>query len=59
MTMSRVAGPASLVLTAAVARRYFIDGKSRIEIADEFAMSRFKVARLLTLARSMGLEVAE
>jgi DNA-binding transcriptional regulator LsrR (DeoR family) len=55
MTMSPVAGPASLVLTAAVARRYFIDGKSRIEIADEFGMSRFKVARLLTLARSMGL----
>lgn len=55
MTMDRVAGPASLVLTAAVARRYFIDGKSRIEIANEFGMSRFKVARLLTLARSMGL----
>jgi DNA-binding transcriptional regulator LsrR (DeoR family) len=55
MTMDRVAGPASLVLTAAVARRYFIDGKSRIEIADELGMSRFKVARLLTLARSMGL----
>jgi DNA-binding transcriptional regulator LsrR (DeoR family) len=55
MTTDRVAGPASLVLTAAVARRYFIDGKSRIEIANEFGMSRFKVARLLTLARSMGL----
>lgn len=55
MTMDRVAGPASLVLTAAVARRYFIDGKSRVEIANEFGMSRFKVARLLTLARSMGL----
>jgi DNA-binding transcriptional regulator LsrR (DeoR family) len=55
MTVDRVSGPASLVLTAAVARRYFIDGKSRIEIADEFGMSRFKVARLLTLARSTGL----
>jgi DNA-binding transcriptional regulator LsrR (DeoR family) len=55
MTVDRVSGPASLVLTAAVARRYFIDGKSRIEIADEFGMSRFKVARLLTFARSSGL----
>lgn len=53
--MARVSGPASLVLTAAVARRYFIDGKSRIEIADEFGLSRFTVARLLTHARSTGI----
>ena len=48
-------GPAQLVLTASVARRYYVDGKSKIEIADEFALSRFKVARLLDSARTSGL----
>ena len=47
-------GPAQLVLTASVARRYYLDGKSKIEIADEFKLSRFKVARLLDDARSSG-----
>src|SRR5919199_5557101 len=50
-----VVGPAHLVLTASVARRYYLDGKSKIEIADEFKLSRFKVARLLEDARSSGL----
>lgn len=48
-------GPARLVLTASVARRYYLDGRSKIEIAEEFALSRFKVARLLEDARSSGL----
>jgi DNA-binding transcriptional regulator LsrR (DeoR family) len=48
-------GPAELVLTASVARRYFLEGKSKIEIADEFGLSRFKVARLIETARSTGL----
>jgi DNA-binding transcriptional regulator LsrR (DeoR family) len=47
--------PAELVLTASVARRYFMDGKSKIEIADEFRLSRFKVARLIQTARASGL----
>jgi DNA-binding transcriptional regulator LsrR (DeoR family) len=48
-------GPAQLVLTASVARRYYLDGRSKVEIADEFRLSRFKVARLLEMARSSGL----
>src|SRR4051794_33842121 len=48
-------GPAQLVLTASVARRYYLDGRSKVEIADEYRLSRFKVARLLDLARSSGL----
>jgi DNA-binding transcriptional regulator LsrR (DeoR family) len=44
-----------MVLTAAVARRYYVDGKSKIQIAEEFNLSRFKVARLLDIARSTGL----
>jgi DNA-binding transcriptional regulator LsrR (DeoR family) len=50
-----ITGPAQLVLTASVARRYYLDGKSKIEIADEFKLSRFKVARLLDDARASGL----
>lgn len=48
-------GPAQLVLTASIARRYYVDGRSKVEIADEFRLSRFKVARLLDLARSSGM----
>jgi DNA-binding transcriptional regulator LsrR (DeoR family) len=43
------------VLTASVARRYFLDGRSKIEIAEEFGLSRFKVARLIDAARDSGL----
>jgi DNA-binding transcriptional regulator LsrR (DeoR family) len=49
------AGPAQLVLTATVARRYYVDGRSKVEIADELAISRFKVARLLEHALTSGL----
>src|SRR5687768_14755669 len=48
-------GPAQVVLTASIARRYFLDGRSKIEIAEEFGLSRFKVARLLDAARESGL----
>jgi DNA-binding transcriptional regulator LsrR (DeoR family) len=48
-------GPAQLVLTASIARRYYVDGRSKVEIADEFQLSRFRVARLLALARSSGM----
>ena len=48
-------GPARLVLTASVARRYYLDGRSKIEIAEEYGLSRFKVARLIESARSSGL----
>jgi DNA-binding transcriptional regulator LsrR (DeoR family) len=51
----RAAGPASLVLSASVARRYYVDGRSKLEIAEEFGVSRFKVARLIETARSSGL----
>jgi DNA-binding transcriptional regulator LsrR (DeoR family) len=48
-------GPAHLVLSASVARRYYLDGRTKIEIAEEFKLSRFKVARLLDDARASGL----
>ena len=48
-------GPAQVVLRASIARRYYIDGRSKIDIADEFGVSRFKVARLLEAALESGL----
>lgn len=53
--MATRSGPAQLVLEASVARRYYIDGRSKLEIADELGLSRFKVARLLDAARASGL----
>jgi DNA-binding transcriptional regulator LsrR (DeoR family) len=47
--------PAQLIMIASVARRYYLEGKSKIEIAEELGLSRFKVARLLETARESGL----
>jgi DNA-binding transcriptional regulator LsrR (DeoR family) len=48
-------GPAQVVLTASMARRYYLEGRSKVEIAEEFGVSRFKVARLLEWALTSGL----
>jgi DNA-binding transcriptional regulator LsrR (DeoR family) len=49
------AGPAALALAATAARRFYLDGASKSEIAAELGLSRFKVARMLDWARSSGL----
>jgi DNA-binding transcriptional regulator LsrR (DeoR family) len=49
------ARPAQLVLLATIARRHFLDGRSKVEIAEEFGMSRFKVARLIDAALERGI----
>lgn len=48
-------GPDELVLATLVARRFYIDGRTKIEISDEFRVSRFRIARLLDAAREQGL----
>src|SRR3954468_17526877 len=53
--MVAAGGPAQLVLTAAVARRYYVEDASKVEIAEEYGLSRFQVARLLDRARDSGL----
>jgi DNA-binding transcriptional regulator LsrR (DeoR family) len=53
--VTTVGGPAASVLAATVARRYYIDGASKSEIAEELGLSRFKVARVLEQARNSGL----
>lgn len=48
-------GPAELVLAAEIARRHYLDGMTKVEIADQLRVSRFRVARLLQVARQEGL----
>src|ERR671914_114704 len=55
MANRETAGPAELVLTATVARRFYLDGVSKSDIAAEIGVSRFKVARMLDWARATGL----
>ncbi|HEX8101766.1 MAG TPA: sugar-binding domain-containing protein [Solirubrobacteraceae bacterium] len=55
MAQERPDGPAALLLTATVARRHYLDGASKRDIADELGLSRFKVARLLEQARASGM----
>ncbi len=43
-----------LILTARVARGYYLQGKSKSELAAEMKISRFRVARLLEAARRDG-----
>lgn len=46
--------PASLQ-AAVAARRYYLDGKQKSEVADELGISRFRVARLLDEALAQGI----
>lgn len=55
MAVEKTTGPAALVLTATVARRYYLEGESKSDIAASLGLSRFKVARLLDRALETGL----
>ena len=55
MAQGDAVGPAALLLTATVARRYYLDGATKSDIAAELDLSRFKVARLIEQARASGL----
>src|ERR1700739_3331505 len=47
--------PSEVVLAARVARQFYIEGVSKVDIADQLGISRFRVARLLDSARESGL----
>jgi DNA-binding transcriptional regulator LsrR (DeoR family) len=47
--------PSDLVLAARVARQFYVEGISKIDIADRLGISRFRVARLLDSAREAGM----
>lgn len=48
-------GPAELVAMTEVARRHYLSGESKTDIARALGISRFKVARLIDLARELGV----
>ncbi|HLK01846.1 MAG TPA: sugar-binding domain-containing protein [Streptosporangiaceae bacterium] len=47
--------PSEVVLAARVAREFYLEGVSKIDIADRLGISRFRVARLLDSAREAGM----
>ena len=47
--------PAEVVLAARVARHFYLEGVSKVDIADRLGISRFRVARLLDSARETGM----
>lgn len=53
--MIEEAGDTELELALAVARRSLLGDESKVDIARSLGISRFKVARLLSLAKSSGL----
>jgi DNA-binding transcriptional regulator LsrR (DeoR family) len=55
MARTSVAGPSEVVLAARAARLYFLEGRSKVEIAGLLDISRFRVARLLDTARALGM----
>jgi len=55
MARASAAGPSEVVLAARAARLYFLEDRSKVEIAGLLDISRFRVARLLDTARAVGL----
>jgi DNA-binding transcriptional regulator LsrR (DeoR family) len=47
--------PSEVVLAARVARQFYLEGVSKVDIADQLGISRFRVARLLDSARETGM----
>ena len=48
-------GPDELFQRAVIARRYYLERRTRVQIAEEFGLSRFKVARILDDAVESGM----
>jgi DNA-binding transcriptional regulator LsrR (DeoR family) len=48
-------GPAELVLATTIAHQYYFGGKAKTDIAAEFGISRYKVARLLDACLAEGI----
>jgi DNA-binding transcriptional regulator LsrR (DeoR family) len=48
-------GPDELFQRAVIARRYYLEGRTRVQIAEEFGLSRFKVSRILDEAVESGM----
>jgi len=55
MAKTSATGPSEVVLAARAARLYFLEDRSKVEIAALLDVSRFRVARLIDTARALGL----
>jgi DNA-binding transcriptional regulator LsrR (DeoR family) len=55
MVSLSVSRPSELVLAASVARQYYLNGVSKVDIAERLGISRFRVARLLESAHDAGM----
>lgn len=55
MAQPAAAGRTPAWESAIVARRYYLEGRQKNEIADEFGISRFRVARILDEALASGI----
>ena len=43
------------LMLSLVAQRYFLEDRSKVQIAEEIGVSRFRVARMLEQARELGI----
>ena len=55
MSIESAGRPSELVLARTVARQYYIEQKTMLQIAADLRVSRFKVSRLLDVARTSGI----
>jgi len=55
MSKEAIRGAGSRKLAAMTAQAYYIEGKTKLQIANELGISRFKVARILDNARTTGI----
>lgn len=55
MSIEGFEGLADLELAVRIAKAHYLDDLTRVQIADAMGISRFKVARLLELARKTGI----
>jgi DNA-binding transcriptional regulator LsrR (DeoR family) len=55
MAVLSTSRPAEVVLAARVAREFYLEGVSKVDIAGRLGISRFRVARLLEAARASGM----
>ncbi|MER6123109.1 sugar-binding domain-containing protein [Streptomyces sp. NPDC001795] len=48
-------GPTEMLRATTIARQYFLEGRSKVDIAQEFGISRYKVARILDECLEKGI----
>ena len=52
-----IVGPDELFQRGVIARRYYLEARTRVQIAEGFGLSRFKVARMPAALESGTVEI--